>query len=637
MLDTSTNLSKVSREQMVATLTDMKALHPEQTEALNQILTFVKSQKYGLNFEKHIEQVDIDLQNHLPVFKPFKQIDNGSPEDGYNFLLEGDNLHSLKLLEKTHAGAVDVIYIDPPYNTGNRDFRYTDRIIGEDDGYRHSKWLSFMTERLSIAKNLLSDTGVIFISIDEYEFAQLKLLCDGVFGEENFVENFIWVKNSTKNLSKTTSTNHEYILCYARNIECVKRNDNLFRVEKAGLSEVKDILKKATENGLSPAEAEQKLRTFYKAHPELKGISQYNRVDYGPRNSGQRNYQAYRLSDSSAPKATGRAATYEVIHPVDGKPCKTPTRGWAYTQETMQEHIRNGLIEFYSDHNHVPQFKRYLDTVETEVQKSVISDFKDGKKELCKLFGESPFGNPKPTSLVKTLLRCCSRNALVLDFFAGSGTTGQAVLELNEEDGGNRHFILCTNNEIDDVSVEKIIGRKPRNTIGNGEKIASWHKQAEEIRHSRNSQHLGICQSVTFPRINTVITGIRPDGSRYSDGIPCNLKYFQTDMVEKYEKDDDGNYLPYVSETLRADLSNYIDTLIELQDGISLPSERTAVVWDSVGIDELMEADTAKLQTVYMDLDTIETSAEQERFINRLRNHGVEFRNIPKYYYKEVA
>ena len=108
-------------------------------------------------------------------------------------------------------------------------------------------------------------------------------------------------------------------------------------------------------------------------------------------------------------------------------------------------------------------------------------------------------------------------------------------------------------------------------------------------------------------------------------------------MVEKYEKDDDGNYLPYVSETLRADLSNYIDTLIELQDGISLPSERTAVVWDSVGIDELMEADTAKLQTVYMDLDTIETSAEQERFINRLRNHGVEFRNIPKYYYKEVA
>lgn len=103
MLDTSTNLSKVSREQMGATLTAMKSLHPEQTEALNQILTFVKSQKYGLNFEKHIEQVDIDLQNHLPVFKPFKQIDNGSPEDGYNFLLEGDNLHSLKLLEKTHT------------------------------------------------------------------------------------------------------------------------------------------------------------------------------------------------------------------------------------------------------------------------------------------------------------------------------------------------------------------------------------------------------------------------------------------------------------------------------------------------------------------------------------------------------
>ena len=192
----------------------------------------------------------------------------------------------------------------------------------------------------------------------------------------------------------------------------------------------------------------KKLKEFYKSNPELKGISQYNRVDFGPKNSGQRSYQAYRLSDSSAPKATGKAATYEIIHPIDGKPCICPASGWRYTWETMQKHIENGLIEFYNDHNHVPQFKRYLDPVETEVQKSVISDFKDRKKELIKIFEESPFENPKPTTLIKTLIKCCNKNALVLDFFAGSGTTGHAVLELNKEDEGNRHFILCTNNEV---------------------------------------------------------------------------------------------------------------------------------------------------------------------------------------------
>lgn len=448
MNDTSTNLSKLQREHLLNICSKIKKQEPVEIVEIAELEQFIKSMKYGLNFEKHEEPVDRMLRTHIPVFKEFKEVINNPESADCNFLLEGDNLHSLKLLEKTHKGRIDVCYIDPPYNTLNEDFAYGDKMLDENDGFKHSKWLSFMKERLQIARKLLADDGVIFISIDEYEFAQLKILCDEIFGEDNFVENFIWVKNSTKNLSKTTSTNHEYVLCYAKNIECVRRNDKLFRIEKPGLSEVKEILKKATDDGLSPVEASQKLKEFYKAHPELKGISQYNRVDFGPKNSDQRSYQAYRLSDSSAPKATGKAATYEVIHPIDGKPCISPARGWAYTWETMQKHIENGLIEFYNDHNHVPQFKRYLDSVETEVQKSVISDFKDGKKELIKIFEESPFENPKPTTLIKTLIKCCGKNALVLDFFAGSGTTGQAVLDLNKEDGGNRHFILCTNNEV---------------------------------------------------------------------------------------------------------------------------------------------------------------------------------------------
>lgn len=635
MLDTSTNLSKVSREQMVATLTDMKALHPEQAEALNQILTFVKSQKYGLNFEKHIEQVDIDLQNHLPVFKPFKQIENGSPEDGYNFLLEGDNLHSLKLLEKTHTGAVDVIYIDPPYNTGNRDFRYNDRIIGEDDGYRHSKWLSFMSERLSIAKNLLSDTGVIFISIDDNEQARLKILCDEIFGEDNCVNVIIpemassgVVKRSHKD--KHFMKTHEYVLMYSKTKsitinslydqwETYDKNYNLFfdGTNFGTLSDQIAILntdykKLSTDKYLSFGDIQEfvinhRKEIFRRHSPSAwakKNVSQgellWEDITKKTRN------QVIKVYDDAHEK-------YELLMRI------RQSSGWGYERlEPLEWNYHDGKLAL----------------LRGDIWKGIYRDMSNINNEGAVVFKNGK----KPVRLVKDLIRSVSgNNALVLDFFAGSGTTGQAVLELNEEDSGNRHFILCTNNEIDDASVEKIIGRKPRNTIGNGEKIASWHKQAEEIRHSRNSQHLGICQSVTFPRINTVITGIRPDGSKYSDGIHCNLKYFQTDMVEKYERDDDGNYLPYVSETLRADLSNYIETLIELQDGISLPSERTAVVWDSIDIDELMESDTSKLQTVYMDLDTIETSAKQERFINRLRNHGVEFRNIPKYYYKEVA
>lgn len=632
MNDTSTNLSKLKREHLLDICSKIKKQEPVEIVEIAELEQFIKSIKYGLIFEKHEEPVDRMLRTHIPVFKEFKEVINNPESADCNFLLEGDNLHSLKLLEKTHKGRIDVCYIDPPYNTLNEDFAYGDKMLDENDGFKHSKWLSFMKERLQIARKLLADDGVIFISIDEYEFAQLKILCDGIFGEDNFVENFIWVKNSTKNLSKTTSTNHEYVLCYARNIKCIKRNNNLFRIEKPGLSEVKEILKKATEDGLSPVEASQKLKEFYKTHPELKGISQYNRVDFGPKNSDQRSYQAYRLSDSSAPKATGKAATYEVIHPIDGKPCISPARGWAYTWETMQEHIKNGLIEFYDNHNHVPQFKRYLDTVETEVQKSVISDFKDGKKELIKIFGESPFENPKPTTLIKTLIKCCDKNALVLDFFAGSGTTGQAVLDLNKEDGGNRHFILCTNNEVSAskqldyihsksyMKDVKTSGKSTQSKINKFFDDNSDVYQELMVDGKENYESYGICQSVTFPRLNTVITGIRPDGTKYSDGIKTNLRYFQADMVAK--DDDDLDELLYDASFCLAEL-----------DCMSKIDNKTICVAEcDEDVDDIIENATDDLRILFVADDVLFDAKQQELFERR----NVTIKQIPNYYYKEV-
>lgn len=182
------NLSKEKRDKMLAFLEELRKNNVDDKNllAINEIENFINEKKYGLVWEKHSEQVDTDLESNILVFTEEKEKKIvANEEEDYNFLLEGDNLHSLKLLEKTHGGKIDVIYIDPPYNTGNKDFKYNDTFIDKNDGYSHSKWLSFMERRLEIAKKLLTDDGVIFISIDDNEQAQLKLLCDSIFGEEN--------------------------------------------------------------------------------------------------------------------------------------------------------------------------------------------------------------------------------------------------------------------------------------------------------------------------------------------------------------------------------------------------------------------------------------------------------------------
>ena len=193
------NLSKIRRDKMIEFLETLKEQHSDDESliAINQIEKELVSKRYGLVWEEHEETVDVMMRENIPVFTEVKEYEISIAEgEGYNFLLEGDNLHSLHLLEKTHKGKVDVIYIDPPYNTGNKDFVYEDAYLDVNDGFRHSKWLSFMNERLIIAKNLLSKEGAIFISIDANEFAQLKLLCDSIFGESNFIGVFIWRKKS---------------------------------------------------------------------------------------------------------------------------------------------------------------------------------------------------------------------------------------------------------------------------------------------------------------------------------------------------------------------------------------------------------------------------------------------------------
>lgn len=212
------NLSQQRREKMLAFLETLKEQHSDDDSliAIGEIEKELKAKKYGLVWEEHEEAVDVQMKTQIPVFTEVKEREICTNENGaYNFLLEGDNLHSLYLLEKTHRGKIDVIYIDPPYNTGGKDFVYDDKYVNSEDSFRHSKWISFMERRLRIAQKLLTNKGVIFISIDDNELYQLKMLCDDILGAENFVANLIWAAGR-KNDSKYISISHEYMLCYAK-------------------------------------------------------------------------------------------------------------------------------------------------------------------------------------------------------------------------------------------------------------------------------------------------------------------------------------------------------------------------------------------------------------------------------------
>ncbi len=369
-------------------------------------------------------------------------------------LIEGDNLHALTTLNYTHAGRIDVIYIDPPYNTGNRDFKYNDHFVDREDSYRHSKWLSFMAKRLRLAKTLLKDTGVIFISIDDNEQAQLKLLCDEIFGEENFVANVIWQKNfAPRSSAKYFSPNHEYIKCYSKNI-------SLLGINLLSRSSTQDDRYKNPDN-------------------DSRGV-------WTSDNLTARNY--YSLG------------TYPVTNPA-GRTIDGPPKGsyWRVSKAKLEDLIADKRIWFGANGAGVPRLKRFLSEVQDGVIPQTIwlhteaGNTQEAKKEVLEIFGDDEgfFATPKPVKLLKRILQIGgSKNALVLDFFAGSGTTLHAVMALNAEDGGSRQCILVTNNE---------------NNI------------AEEVCYERNRR---------------VIMGYQNAKGQSVPGLPGNaLRYYQTAFV----------------------------------------------------------------------------------------------------------
>lgn len=534
------NISKQNREDLLGKIKEIRtyiasAPQDENTgnllKYLSEIEKDINGQKYGLVFEEHREDIDVVLDTYTPVLTEQEElfIDNGGQ---MNFLIEGDNLASLCLLEKTHKNSVDLIFIDPPYNTRNNDFGYDDTRVDFNDGFRHSKWISFMKERLLSARKLLKEDGVIFIAIDDNEQASLKILCDSVFGESNFLANIVWQHSiQPKGYAGTFSVHHNYILCYQK----------------------------------SPLYV---LNSLPRTDEDNKAYSNPDNDPRGKWRSGDVRNALYRPN-----------LIYDIVSPSGNiiKPCEN---GWRWSKETVEQKIKTGEIIFNEDETRIIR-KIYLDTLSGRTPETIwfgkdVGTTRSAMSEIKDIFGSSAFGTPKPTGLIERALRLTQNtNSVVLDFFAGSGTTGHAVMKLNAEDGGNRKFILCTNNENN------------------------------------------ICRDVTYERIKRVI-----DKENYE----ASLKYFKVEYVPI----DEQMYYEYADELLC-----HVKELVELENGINFTenAEIGIVLTDEELFNFFENIDEfSKCKKLYIGHDLL-LDEEQEAIVSK---NGIQVIIIPDYYYRDL-
>ena len=389
------------------------------------------------------------------TLRPVKE-DSVDWDNTQNLYIEGDNLEALKLLQKSYLGKVKMIYIDPPYNTGN-DFVYHDdfaRSQAEEDlfagnvdelgnrfikntnsnGRYHSDWCSMIYSRLMVARSLLSEDGVIFISIDDNEVENLRKICDEVFGESNFVAQIIW-RGGRRALAKFISTSHEYMLVFAKDLNFCAENNILWLEKKKGLEA---IYKKVEELQFLYSDyeiASSELKKWYKTLPDddpSKDSKHYSCID---------KHGVYFPSDIS--RGGGGGPKWDIINPNTGNIVKTPSRGWSYSKkEDLERDIRLGLVHFNGDG--VPCKKRYLKDMETQLLETVFyKDRRGSSKRLRALMEGDYFPFPKDELVIKHFLKSFTKeDSLILDFFSGSATTAHAVMQLNAEDGGNRKFIM---------------------------------------------------------------------------------------------------------------------------------------------------------------------------------------------------
>jgi adenine-specific DNA-methyltransferase len=385
-----------------------------------------------------------------------------------NIVIEGDNLEVLRLLRRGYTGAIDVIYIDPPYNTGN-DFVYDDRFgasraeietaagLRDENGSlqngaasdlaadrrtgasRHSKWLSMMYPRVLLAHHLLNETGVIIAAIDDIEHARLRLLLDRVFGSENFAANVVW-QGGNKNDSRFTSGGLDYMLIYAKNKARLVADDVRWQEPKTGHDHVLRLGSEAWERAGNDSAAATKLfrAELRKIRAELEpAVFRYDQIDEDGR--------VFQAADPGSPNPRPNLR-YDVSHPLSGRPVRMPENGWRFSQEAMEAHIANKRMIFGPDETTMPRYKRYLEEMANQAIVPFVSKERaSASYALVRLMGDDIFPFSKDVGVLATWINSVSEgkeDAIILDFFAGSGSTGHAVMDLNAADGGNRRYIL---------------------------------------------------------------------------------------------------------------------------------------------------------------------------------------------------
>ena len=557
----------------------------EDLRKLIEIERTLQEKKYGLIWEEHKEKTDEILEKNIPILREIEDKKLTNPEksggvQSFNYLIEGDNLHSLKILEKTHRGKIDVIYIDPPYNTGNRDFIYDDNYVDKNDGYRHSKWLSFINKRLQIAKKLLKDEGVVFISIDDNEQSHLKVLCDEIFGEKNKL-GVLTIINNLKGRSDDNffATCNEYLLVYSKNKEkSTIKGKNLEEEEIEKEYKKEDFFGKYKLVGLRKTGKESKREDRpYSYYPILLKNSEYNLIgeeEYRKiYNSATKEFDDSYVSEL---KIKYEKLGYDFILPVD----KNLKNGrWRWGIETFNKNKKTEL-ELNSSGTlcskqrlNLENNAERLKTNKTTWYKSTYDTGSAGKllKNILRVNNiDDIFDNPKSLILLKDIVDLSfNKNAIVLDFFAGSGTTGHAVAQLNKEDGGNRKYILCTNNENN------------------------------------------ICEEVTYKRLKNI-----------QKELPHNLKYLKTDYIPKISKDEDDL-------SIRKKVEKNIKELIELENHIEIDNQKYIIAES----EEKMEEDINRIEKngiLFLPPGIFLSRTEQRK----LDEKNIKLVNIPEYYFR---